>query len=214
LTSRALFLDRDGVINVDHGHVFTQDQFEFVDGIIDVCRCATDLGYVIFVVTNQAGIGRGYYSEREFLELTEWMCGVFRDHGAPIRKVYYCPFHPEHGVGIYKADSTCRKPGPGMILQAATEFNIDLKRSVLVGDKESDIQAGIAAGVGCNLLYVPQQDSRRLAPPNTATSTVAKLADVQPFLKEQIICRESSAGAGYKESLETPSQVWLGEKTP
>jgi D-glycero-D-manno-heptose 1,7-bisphosphate phosphatase len=186
LKRRALFIDRDGVINVDRGYVCRQDQFEFIEGIAEVIRCANKLDYLVIVVTNQAGIGRGYYTEQEFLDLTEWMCGVLRDRGAPISKVYFCPFHPEHGVGIYKVDSIYRKPGPGMILQAAAEFDIDLPRSILVGDKETDVQAGVAAGVGCNLLYLPRVDSRETAQCTAATSTVARLVDVMPLLQGQL----------------------------
>src|ERR1043165_5019258 len=121
MTRRALFLDRDGVINADRGYVGTRGEFEYVEGIFDLCRYATDLGFLLLVVTNQAGIARGYYSERDFLALTEWMCETFRERGAPIAKVYFCPSHPEHGLGEYKRESSFRKPGPGMILQAQTE---------------------------------------------------------------------------------------------
>jgi D-glycero-D-manno-heptose 1,7-bisphosphate phosphatase len=183
---RALFLDRDGVINIDHGYVCTQDQFEFVEGIFDLCRHATDLGYLLIVVTNQAGIGRGYYSECEFLQLTDWMCASFSERGAPIAKVYFCPFHPEYGIGAYKVDSDFRKPGPRMILQAAAEFAIDLRRSTLVGDRETDIEAGRAAGVGCNLLYRPRTNSSQTEPVSTATSSIRKLVDAVPFLNLQI----------------------------
>lgn len=183
---RALFLDRDGVINVDLGYVSTRERFEFVEGIFDLCRCATDLGYLNIVVTNQAGIGRGHYSEREFQALTEWMCTLFRDHGAPIAKVYYCPFHPEHGVGSYKIESSFRKPGPGMILQAAAEFDIDMGRSVLVGDKETDIVAGLAAGVGCNLLYRRGEEFGPSTASTVANSAIGRLADVVPFLKARV----------------------------
>ena len=149
----ALFLDRDGVINIDHAYVYKKENFELIDGIFELCKRAIKLGYQIFVITNQAGIGRGYYSEQDFLDLTYWMCEVFKSHGVLIDKVYFCPFHPEHGVGKYKQDSFYRKPNPGMILQAAKEFNVDLERSFLVGDKESDIQAGVAAGIGNNILF-------------------------------------------------------------
>jgi D-glycero-D-manno-heptose 1,7-bisphosphate phosphatase len=142
----ALFLDRDGVINVDRGYVHRQEDFEFTDGIFRLCRCAKQLGYLVFVVTNQSGIGRGYYTEQDFLTLSCWMCGVFKEHGVDIDKVYYCPARPEE-------NSPDRKPMPGMILRAAEEFGVDLARSVLIGDNESDIQAGISAGVGVNLLY-------------------------------------------------------------
>ena len=152
---RALFLDRDGVINVDHGYVYRQEQFEFIDGIFDLCRKAAELNYLVFVTTNQAGIGRGYYTEQQFHELTDWMCQEFLAQGVRIEKVYFCPFHPEHGLGEYKRESIFRKPGPGMILEAAREYALDLAASVLVGDKKTDIEAGITAGVGCNVLYRP-----------------------------------------------------------
>ena len=151
--NRALFLDRDGVINVNHGYVHKPQDFEFIDGIFDICRSAIQKGYLLIVVTNQAGIGRGYYSEETFHELTTWMCDQFKSQGITITKVYWCPDHPEHGVGIYKRESINRKPGPGMILTAAQEFDIDLKNSILIGDNFSDIQAGLAAGVGENIYF-------------------------------------------------------------
>jgi D-glycero-D-manno-heptose 1,7-bisphosphate phosphatase len=159
----ALFLDRDGVINVDYAYVHRKEDFHFVDGIFDLCREAKRLGYRVFVITNQAGIGRGYYTEQDFHDLTAWMQTRLREEGAEADAVYFSPYHPEHGIGAYKKESECRKPGPGMLRQAAAEFEIDFARSVLVGDKYSDVQAGVAAGVGCNLLFaqdgeaVPEQ---------------------------------------------------------
>jgi D-glycero-D-manno-heptose 1,7-bisphosphate phosphatase len=151
----ALFLDRDGIINVDHDYVHRREDFEFIDGIFELCRHAKSLEYRIFVITNQAGIGRGYYSEQDFQALTDWMCGVFREEQAAIDMVYFCPFHPDHGIGQYKVNSPFRKPGPGMILLAAKEYDVNLAGSVLLGDRETDVQAGIAAGVGTNLLMRP-----------------------------------------------------------
>ncbi|MEG6512210.1 HAD family hydrolase [Desulforamulus ruminis] len=176
----ALFLDRDGVINSDHGYVYKQENFQFIEGIFELCRTAKQLGYLIFVVTNQAGIGRGYYTEQDFLELTDWMCGVFSDKGIVIDGVYFCPYHPEHAVGQYKVDSPYRKPGPGMILQAAEEFDIDLVRSVLVGDKETDILAGMTAGVGCNLLYCASGSYDSII--TTASTVISRLSQVERFL--------------------------------
>jgi len=184
VSRRALFLDRDGVINVDRGHVCTPEQFELIGGIKELCRHATGLGYLIIVITNQAGIGRGYYSEADFLSLTDWMCRTLRECGCPIAKVYYCPFHPEFGVGEYKRESDSRKPAPGMILQAAKEFDIDLQHSVLVGDKETDVRAGLAAGIGCNVLYCPDCAGGISATSTVASHTVGHLIDIPRFLTE------------------------------
>jgi D-glycero-D-manno-heptose 1,7-bisphosphate phosphatase len=151
--NRALFLDRDGVINIDHGYVFTIEKFEFVDGIFDLVKYAHDEGYLIIIITNQAGIGRGYYCENEFTELTRWMCEIFKNKESPITEVYFCPSHPDHGLGKYKVNDFRRKPHPGMIIEAARDYNIDLSSSVLIGDKSTDIEAGKSANVGCNILF-------------------------------------------------------------
>ena len=144
---KALFLDRDGVINVDHGYVHRTDQVEFCAGIFDVVQRARGLGYAVVVVTNQAGIGRNLYTEADFERLSAWMSAEFAGRGAPIDRFYHCPFHPEHGVGEYRRDSPLRKPNPGMLLLAAEELNLALADSVMVGDKGSDILAGQRAGV-------------------------------------------------------------------
>jgi D-glycero-D-manno-heptose 1,7-bisphosphate phosphatase len=154
VASRALFLDRDGVINHDSGYTSDVENFRFIDGIFDVCRAAKKMGYLLIVITNQAGIGRGYYSEQDFSILTKWMCDQFESEGALIHDVFYCPYHPEDGVGHYKKDSFDRKPNPGMLLRAAEKHELDLNVSVMIGDKSSDIQAANQAGVGtrCHFL--------------------------------------------------------------
>ena len=141
------------MINVNHGYVHDTDSFEFIDGIFEVARAAHASGYKLIVITNQSGIGRGYYSEHQFHQLTEWMCNKFLDAGAPIEKVYFSPFHPTAGIGAYKKDDVSRKPRPGMIHQAQQDMNLNIGSSILIGDKVSDIQAGIAAGVGLNILF-------------------------------------------------------------
>lgn len=146
--SRALFLDRDGVINHDSGYTSNAENFRFIDGLFDLCRAARRSGYLLIVVTNQAGIGRGYYSEQDFFTLTEWMRERFEAEGVPITDAFHCPYHPEHGIGRYKKDSFDRKPNPGMLLRAAKKHGLDLKCSIMIGDKDSDMQAASKAGVG------------------------------------------------------------------
>lgn len=149
----ALFLDRDGVINVDHGYVHTPEEFQFIDGIFDLVSAANRSGYLVVVVTNQAGIARGYYSEAQFHDLTHWMRDRFVEHGGQIDGVYFCPYHPEHGIGEYCRESEFRKPAPGMLLKAQSELGIDLELSIFIGDKPSDMAAGRAAGVGTLLHF-------------------------------------------------------------
>lgn len=153
-SNRALFLDRDGVINHDAGYTSRVEQFHFVDGIFDLCRAARRFGYLLIVVTNQAGIGRGYYSEQDFLKLTSWMRDRFKDEEAPISDVFYCPYHPEHGIGHYRKDSFDRKPNQGMLLRASEKHGLDLKRSIMIGDKDSDMQAASRAGIGVRCHFV------------------------------------------------------------
>jgi D-glycero-D-manno-heptose 1,7-bisphosphate phosphatase len=150
--NKALFLDRDGVVNVECCYVHRPEDFFFQEGIFDLCRAAQSLGYLLVIATNQAGIARGYYTEPEFLELTEWMAGQFVRQGITITRVYYCPYHPVHGIGKYKRDSVDRKPKPGMFLRAKADLNLDLTSSILIGDKLSDIKAGRSAGVGTTIL--------------------------------------------------------------
>lgn len=149
---RVLFLDRDGVINVDHGYVHTADGVQWVPGVFELARAAASRGMLLVVVTNQAGIGRGYYSVEQFLEFTGWIHRSFRERGIPLLATYYCPHHPEHALGAYRKPCDCRKPGAGMLSAAAAEFDLDLAASVLVGDKLSDIEASVGAGVGTALL--------------------------------------------------------------
>ena len=149
---RAVFLDRDGVMNVDNGYVSQVDDFEFIEGVIEACKTLKEKGYLLVLITNQSGIARGYFSEEQFHTLTEWMDWSLADRGVDLDGIYYCPHHSEKGIGEYKVDCDCRKPKPGMLLSAIKELNIDVSRSILVGDKVSDIQAGLAAGVKSNYL--------------------------------------------------------------
>ena len=153
MSRKAMFLDRDGVINVDTGYVYRISDFIFIDGIFQLTRAAISKGYLLFVITNQAGIGRGYYSEADFQMVTIWMLDVFESEGVHVEKVYFSPYHPVFGIGKYKKDHFSRKPHPGMLLEAKSQFDLDLSESMLIGDKISDIEAGNAAGIGVNLLF-------------------------------------------------------------
>ena len=157
--NRALFLDRDGIINVEKGYLYRIEDFEFTSGIFKLCRTAQDFGMVPIVITNQAGIGRGFYTEDDFQRLTAWMLEQFRARGIRMGRVYHCPCHPTAGIGDYRRESFDRKPNPGMILRAKSDFDLDLSRSVLVGDKESDLEAGRAAGIPYNARLLHEADA-------------------------------------------------------
>ena len=144
---RAAFLDRDGVINIDHGYTYRIEDFSFVPGTLDACCALVEVGYALVVVTNQSGIGRGLYTEQDFHALTAWMQAQFAQASAPLAGVYFCPHHPTEAHGDYRRQCDCRKPAPGMLLRAAQELHLDLSRSVLFGDRASDLQAARAAGV-------------------------------------------------------------------
>jgi len=144
----ALFLDRDGVVNVEKNYLHRVEDFEFIDGIFELCQKYQQLGYLLVIVTNQSGIARGYYSEADFEKLTQWMVHTFVQKGVTLADVYHCPHHPDiSGV------CSCRKPEPGMLLDAAEKHHIDLERSILVGDSERDITAAHRAGVKETYLF-------------------------------------------------------------
>jgi len=167
---KALFLDRDGVINVEKDYLYKIEDFEFVDGIIPLCKYYQNNGYKIFVVTNQSGIARGYYSEDDFSKLSEWMIKEFLNYGVEITKIYHCPHHPD-----INGECECRKPKPKMLLDAKNEFDLDMKNSIMIGDKERDIEAGLNAGVERNYLF----DERGSIKESKATKIVKKLDEIR-----------------------------------
>ncbi len=143
----ALFLDRDGIINIDHDYVHRIEDFHWQEGIFDLTRAAIRQGLTPVVVTNQSGIGRGYYTRTQFDILTDWMCERFAAEAAPITRVYHCPYLPDAALAEYRADHPWRKPKPGMLLAARDDLGLDLARSVMIGDRWGDMQAAQAAGV-------------------------------------------------------------------
>ena len=162
----ALFLDRDGVINVEKNYLHKKEDFEFIDGIFELCKSYVDAGFMIVIVTNQSGIARGYYDEMQFSRLTFWMIAEFLKQGIEIEQVYHCPHHPD-----ITGPCACRKPEAGMLLQAKKELHIDLSISVLVGDSERDIEAAQKAHLKTSYLFSQTQPKTR------ADFTVATLKE-------------------------------------
>lgn len=166
---KALFLDRDGVINIEINYLHKKEDFIFIDGIFELCKYYQNLGYIIIVVTNQSGIARKYYTEDDFNILTSWMIKEFEKNNIIIKKVYFCPHHPD-----FSSICSCRKPEPGMLLEAKKEFDIDMKNSIIVGDKQSDVLAGLNAGLNKTYLF----DESCTIIESKATKIINKLEDI------------------------------------
>jgi D-glycero-D-manno-heptose 1,7-bisphosphate phosphatase len=147
LARPALFLDRDGVLNHDHGYVGTRARWNWIDGALDAIRLATDRGWHVFVVTNQSGVARGYYGEDDVRALNAWMVDEARRHGGTIDDVRICPYHPEGSVAAYARHSDWRKPAPGMINSLIGDWGLNRQRCLLVGDQATDLAAAARAGI-------------------------------------------------------------------
>ena len=146
-TKPTIFLDRDGVLNLDAGYVFQEDKLEIIESAISAMKSLSQSGYLLVVVTNQSGIARGYYEEEDVIRLHKIMDQRFMKNGVKITDWYFCPHHPEGIKPQYKKTCDCRKPANGMLRQATLDHNIDLPNSYMVGDKKSDIEAGLSMGV-------------------------------------------------------------------
>ena len=143
----AIFLDRDGIINEDINYLYKIDEFEFIDGIFDSCLFLINLGYKIIIITNQSGIARGYFTEKDFQKLNQWMLNQFKEKNIKILDVFHCPHGPD-------SSCFCRKPKPGMLLEAKSKYKIDMKKSWMIGDNETDILAANSAGIGNTILLL------------------------------------------------------------
>ena len=142
---KTIFLDRDGVINKDVNYAYKIVDFEFIDGIFEVCIYFQNLGYKIIIVTNQSGISRGYYSENDFQTITNWMLAQFKKNDINILDIFHCPHSPS-------SNCDCRKPKPGMFIEAKNKHNINMMKSWIIGDSERDIRAAILAGIKNTIL--------------------------------------------------------------
>lgn len=142
---RAVFIDRDGTINVEKEYLYRADEFAFIPGVPEAIRLLNEAGYLVIVVTNQSGVARGYYTEEDVLQLHRYISFQLEQHGARVDAWQYCPHHPS-GRGSYALPCRCRKPLPGMLVEAAGRYGVDLESSVMIGDKVVDMEAGAAAG--------------------------------------------------------------------
>jgi D-glycero-D-manno-heptose 1,7-bisphosphate phosphatase len=165
----AAFLDRDGVLNVDLGYVHRIEDLEWIAGAPQAVRRLNDAGYRVIVVTNQSGIGRGYYDEASMDAVHEALRAHLATAGARIDAIYACPFHPEAIVERFRhPDHPDRKPNPGLLLRAMRDFAIDPERSFLIGDKDSDMEAARRAGVTGHMFKGGDLDAfvREILPPS------------------------------------------------
>ncbi len=178
----AIFLDRDGTINVDHGYVHMSDDFQFIDGVIEAMAELKKMGYALVLVTNQSGIARGLFTEDQFMHLTEWMDWSLADRGVDFDGIYFCPHHPEAVVEEFRLSCECRKPNLGMFNDAQQHLAIDMANSYMVGDKREDMLAASAAGVGHKILVRTGKD---ITPEAEASADVVlnSLADLPNYLR-------------------------------
>lgn len=179
---KAIFLDRDGVINIEKNYLYKISDFEFIDDTLVFLKKAVNLGYSLIVVTNQAGIAKGKYSENDYLILNDWMLSTLKKKGIPILATYYSPFHKDGIIKKYATDHFTRKPNPGMLLQAQKDFDIDMSNSILIGDRFSDILAGYNAGVGKLYLIGADynyRDFHYTDYPNVFYDVIQKASDIQ-----------------------------------
>ena len=151
MSIKTIFLDRDGVINHEVGYLHKIDDFQFIDGVFEACLYFQSLNFKIVVITNQSGIGRGYYNEIDFHQVNNWMLDQFKLRGINILDVFFCPHRPEDAC-------ECRKPKPGMLLKAKQKHDIDMNYSWMIGDKESDVKAANAAGISQTILVKSGHD--------------------------------------------------------
>lgn len=147
MKSKAVFFDRDGVLNVDVAYLYKIEDLRWIEGAREAVAYLTQQGYKIFIVTNQSGIARGYYTVEQMERLHSYMQQEIAAYGGRIDRIYYCPHHPEGSVAQYSCTCSCRKPKPGMLLQAFAEYDIDKEQSFLIGDGKRDVEAAEAAGV-------------------------------------------------------------------
>ena len=175
--NKAIFLDRDGVINIDHGYISSPQDIEIYDDFLDLFNCNNFNNYLKIIVTNQSGIARGLFSIDDYKNVSKYIKSILNENKIFIDKEFYCKHHPD-----FDKNCNCRKPSPGMINKAIKEFNIDPNKSYLIGDKISDIQAGYKAGIK-NLALVIRNDDYIIDDTNIDYLSVKDLGLLKKWIK-------------------------------
>lgn len=171
------FLDRDGVINYDAGYTHRIEDFKFLPGSLEGLKLISDRGFSIIIITNQAGIAKGHFTLNQYLEFSKHLESILHLNNISYLKTYFCPYHKNATIKEYKMDSYDRKPNPGMIYQAKKDFNIDLSKSILIGDKLSDVQAGLSAKIG--KIFLVTSNSKKI---NESYTSIKSLSDIKNYI--------------------------------
>lgn len=160
MENKAVFLDRDGTINVEKHYLHKIEDFEFLPGAIEALKMLQNAGFLLIIITNQSGIGRGYYQEKDFVALNDWMLNYLEENGVHISKVYFCPHHPNAKLDKYRAVCNCRKPATGLFEQAINEFSIDISKSWAIGDKLRD--CAICGATACKGVLIENNETEEV----------------------------------------------------
>lgn len=179
---KAIFLDRDGTINIDKNYIYKPEDFELIPGVVEGLKALQDMGYLLIIITNQSGIARGYYTEEDFNILNEYMIEIFTGYGVHITDVYYCPHLPVAKVEKYRINCECRKPKLGMFFDAENKWNIDLNKSWAIGDKERDL--AICNETGCHGILIGRVGNSSVFPTVDNINEAAKLIQSLEHINE------------------------------
>lgn len=185
-----VFLDKDGTINEEVGFLNTPEELHLIDGSTEAIRIANSLGIKVFIVTNQSGIARGILTEQRLQEIHQRLLQLLKQQNVHIDAIYYCPHHPEVGNPPYRQDCSCRKPKAGMLIKAAEEFNVELKRSFVIGDRMLDIQTGKNVGATAILVQTGygKEELELLNQNNISADYIAEnLLDAMHYVRHKVL---------------------------